>query len=339
MVLAVLNLVILLLALSIQPVKSDPLTLIVPWDFPTIQEAINAANYGDTIIVEYLWESESIVVNKSVSLIGSPLASLWRIVVEADNVSISWFNVGPGSGWWPYGPGIVLDGVSGCHLYQVSVGGINEGCGIVLKSSSNNLIANCSVGGTLVWGGAFLFDSSSNNTIYGNRVYVKWGDASIHLEDSSYNKFMHNYFYIFWAQNGQVAILGNSTANTWDFGYPDGGNFWNDYNGTDLFGGLHQNETGRDGMGDSPYIIDMNNVDHYPLMSPLPWDITSSTHAWRPDGVCDISDVAIVATKFGSHVGDGIYDARADLTGSTYLVKDDKIDIKDIALVALHYGD
>jgi hypothetical protein len=38
------------------------------------------------------------------------------------------------------------------------------------------------------------------------------------------------------------------------------GNFWSDYNGSDANG---------DGIGDAPYIINANNTDHYPRMSPI----------------------------------------------------------------------
>ena len=58
-------------------------------------------------------------------------------------------------------------------------------------------------------------------------------------------------------------------ANFWDDGYPSGGNYWSDYTGVDLFSGSYQNETGSDGIGDAPYIIDENNVDRYPLMGPF----------------------------------------------------------------------
>lgn len=46
------------------------------------------------------------------------------------------------------------------------------------------------------------------------------------------------------------------------------GNYWSDYNGTDLCQGIYQNETGSDGIGDALYTMDANNTDNYPLMNP-----------------------------------------------------------------------
>jgi hypothetical protein len=55
--------------------------------------------------------------------------------------------------------------------------------------------------------------------------------------------------------------VGNVTVSevAWDDGYPSGGNFWSDYAGTD------DND---DGIGDTPYAINTNNTDNYPLMLP-----------------------------------------------------------------------
>jgi hypothetical protein len=68
------------------------------------------------------------------------------------------------------------------------------------------------------------------------------------------------------------------------------------------------------------------------------WDITGPT-AWVPDGKCDMRDIGLVASLFGSVESDGTYDARADITGPTYLVKDGKIDMRDVGLVASHFGE
>jgi nitrous oxidase accessory protein NosD len=57
--------------------------------------------------------------------------------------------------------------------------------------------------------------------------------------------------------SGCVCVDYNMTEakHTWDNGRI--GNFWSDYKGTDSNG---------DGIGDTPYVIDVLNVDRYPLM-------------------------------------------------------------------------
>jgi hypothetical protein len=88
-------------------------------------------------------------------------------------------------------------------------------------------------------------------------------EGGVVLENVSDNRIFHNNFISeFW----QVIVLGTSFNNSWDDGYPSGGNYWSDYNGTDLYRGLDQNIAGSDGIGDTSYLIGSNNTDRYPLM-------------------------------------------------------------------------
>jgi len=108
-------------------------------------------------------------------------------------------------------------------------------------------------------------ETPSNNLIVENKLGVLVVDPA---ED---NVIYHNNF----LESNPVAIY-RYGINIWDDGYPSGGNYWSDYNGTDLYFGPHQNVTGSDGIGDTPYIIDENNQDNYPLMKPWSPVITAT---------------------------------------------------------------
>jgi parallel beta-helix repeat protein len=101
--------------------------------------------------------------------------------------------------------------------------------------------------------GASIGNVIQNNTVREN-------GCGISFSDSSSNFIYRNYF----IDNFDQVRVQNST-NVWDNGYPIGGNYWGDYKGTDFFSGPYQNITGSDGIGDTPYVIDENNLDHYPL--------------------------------------------------------------------------
>jgi hypothetical protein len=53
--------------------------------------------------------------------------------------------------------------------------------------------------------------------------------------------------------------------NAWNASYPIGGNYWVEYTGMDVQSGPGQNLPGSDGIGDVPYVIDLNSTDRYPL--------------------------------------------------------------------------
>jgi parallel beta-helix repeat protein len=86
--------------------------------------------------------------------------------------------------------------------------------------------------------------------VFGNNIASN--RCGINLSDCSDNRIFHNNF----LENTEQAAS-NSSANVWDDGYPSGGNYWSDYDGTDA---------DHDGIGDTPYVIDVNNTDSCPLM-------------------------------------------------------------------------
>jgi hypothetical protein len=87
---------------------------------------------------------------------------------------------------------------------------------------------------------------------------------------ANYNVIFHNNLVNNTVQVQEVEVPYAPNAkpsnNSWDDGYPSGGNYWSDDNNTDLHSRSHQNQTGSDGIGDIGYVIDENNTDHYPLM-------------------------------------------------------------------------
>lgn len=126
----------------------------------------------------------------------------------------------------------------------------NNYCGILLTWSNNtNTVTNNTVRNNPF--GIMLIVSNNNiirdNTIANNTL------GGIYLDRSNNNQIYHNNL----IYNTPQAVTSESTS-TWDNGYPSGGNYWSDYTGTDGNG---------DGIGDTPYIIDANNRDRYPLMN------------------------------------------------------------------------
>jgi parallel beta-helix repeat protein len=134
-----------------------------------------------------------------------------------------------------------------------------DGVYLSYSSSNNNISHNRIVNNTP--GLQFSF-SSNGNTVCDNEV--TGSDYGVRLDFySSNNVFIHNSFV-----NNTDSATSFTGANVWDSGYILGGNYWSDYSGSDVRSGTFQNGTGSDGIGDTPYTIDADNIDHYPLMKP-----------------------------------------------------------------------
>jgi parallel beta-helix repeat protein len=161
----------------------------------------------------------------------------------------------------------------------------------------------------------------SDNVVSGNRI--EGGYYGIHIERSTNNVFCKNYlanihgggegdptaggvwfdfgclaenniFYhnVFVDNNYNVGFDANVTliGNLWDNGSE--GNYWDDYNGTDI---------NRDGIGDTPYVINGANVDNYPLM--FPYDIENDTIVLPPPEPFPTVPVAVASVAVVAVVG------------------------------------
>jgi len=139
--------------------------------------------------------------------------------------------------------GVYLSTCNYATLTNISL--TNWEFGIYLTSSDNNNIMNCNAYNNNEYG-IYLYSSSNGNVIY-------------------HNNFIDN------VQNAYDAC-----SNTWDDGYPSGGNYWSDYSGVDNYSGPGQNISGSDGIGDTPYnITGGSNQDRYPSMAM--WDTIPPT--------------------------------------------------------------
>jgi parallel beta-helix repeat protein len=168
---------------------------------------------------------------------------------------------------------IYLDGSSSFNNITRNILSYNKKGGIAFLSSSNyNIIAQNDITenakGTYIW-------QSSNNFFYHNNIV-----------------------------NNTQQVYSYKSINTWNYGYPAGGNYWNDYTGVDANG---------DGIGDTPYIIDENNQDSYPLMDS--WSLEEipreeGTFFWMQRWIWVIVAILIIA-----------------LAGAVYLLKKRKLPI------------
>jgi len=182
----------------------------------------------------------------------------------------------------------VQQGSSGNNVYGNSI--IDSECGIRIENSMDVIVRGNSVMNSTY--GIFLILSSGNMIYENSLMNGYWG---IYLSTQSYlnricrNRITNNTYGIFHDSTLKNIIYHNNFINNtcqalgppyydgpteWDDGYPSGGNYWSDYTGVDLFSGPYQNKTGSDGIGDTPYVIDVSiykiDQDRYPLMNPWP---------------------------------------------------------------------
>jgi parallel beta-helix repeat protein len=222
------------------------------------------------------------------------------------------------------GCGVNLEGGDGGPLVDNRIVG-NEianstGDGIRLSWSSNNTVSGNNVtdneGSGIVLHLCSNWDSvSGNNTLVGNFVRNN-GQYGIQVLNSSGDFIFLNSFV-----NNSLPVYSENSTNAWDNGFE--GNYWSGYNGTDSNG---------DGIGDTPYTIDGNNTDNYPLMSPYEYWCSPILGDVNRDMKVDMRDIALCCGAFMAKPGDPRWNPNCDLNS------DSKIDIRDIAIACQQFG-
>ncbi len=329
-----------------------PKTIVVPDDYSSIQDAIDAANPGDTVYVKD-GTYYPVGIDKPLTLIGEdrqktiisypnyPINSDYPdIYVEASNVTISNFTItGPGadaidlSYAYPYPSNISLIGNTiNDVLYGIETGGgenyfisdnniTGNTVGISFASSNstisgNNVDANSPIGIAMgncqnvtvkdngiygsvnnpnfESGGGIALEDGGPFYVYGNSIVYNEGfglefygcnNSTVYNNDILSNNIgigLENYTGTeSWSNVGSgnevynnnlignaqdVAVGQRSDLVSWDNGYV--GNYWSDYQ-TNY---PNASEIGNSGIWNTPYVIDANNTDHYPLMNQIDID-------------------------------------------------------------------
>jgi len=200
------------------------------------------------------------------------------IVIEKGNIIID------GNGYTvkggPDGKAFYVYGIDNVTVRNTRTEGFSYG--IYLESTSRNIIYGNNLTGS-TYDGIGLFDSIDNIISFNHMKENGWSGVNLYFSSGnniSGNSITNNYYGIsmYSSENSSIfhnnfinntdQISSDASPNVWDEGYPSGGNYWNDYTGADLYRGPYQNETGSDGIGDTPYSLYGSDADHYPLMKP-----------------------------------------------------------------------
>ncbi|UCH31247.1 MAG: right-handed parallel beta-helix repeat-containing protein [Candidatus Bathyarchaeota archaeon] len=214
--------------------------------------------------------------------IDAQISGPWEINVTIKNMEIVSF-----------ASGIRLSNDANITIYGNEIRNCTDGIDYG-ESFSNTISGNIITNNTNGIGGSAFSDSIFSRNIIANNtvgIYLRWANDNVihenNITNNDYgiwfsgsnvynNTFYHNNF----INNTNQVYIEQTNPNTWDNGYPSGGNYWDDFPDLyplveDIYSGSDQNESGSDGIWDGPYITDANNTDNYPLTT-----IISEFPAW-----------------------------------------------------------
>jgi nitrous oxidase accessory protein NosD len=152
-------------------------------------------------------------------------------------------------------------GLSGYQGQTEFVDNEVSGCTYGVYADSSRIVIGSNSFSDNLWG-VFLSSPSDSRIAWNNILHsTQYG---IYLFRPINTTVHHNDF----VGNTVHAYDEGPNPSSWNASYPYGGNYWDNYTGSDLNNGPGQNLAGPDGIGDTPLLIETNNQDNYPLMSP-----------------------------------------------------------------------
>ena len=186
--------------------------------------------------------------------------------------------------------------IHGCSKNQILENDIsgNEVVGIFLQSGSGyNLIRGNEIADNSKFGIQIQEGPDGNNTILENNI--SGSQKGIFINTNGNHVYKNRIF-------DCVIPAEDRGVNQWYAAYPEGGNFWGDYTGSDDMSGPNQDISGSDGFADLPYIINERARDVYPVMGEavLPLRlIDASIYPARAQIGTQVTVEAVIDSKYG----------------------------------------
>lgn len=154
--------------------------------------------------------------------------------------------------------------IKGNEILNSAVG-ISEEPSKTYYTTGNNQITNNTLIGNNI--GISLYSSTGDNGAASHTAdeitqnIIKDNAVGIEFSASAQFVYGNTLYHNDFINNVAQVKVNYPLANIWDDGQsPRKGNYWSDYKGSDSNG---------DGIGDTPYVINAENQDNYPLMRPL----------------------------------------------------------------------